>query len=246
MASTTTNIGLTKPAGTDQALISAINGNMDIIDTKMGAVGNTSVQGQITALSDQIANVSESTTITNLSDVPVNSQGRLSFSAGVSPTGSAGTFNYSCIGSSARRSMTAYDTITNKFYNNALGGSGWVGWTCLADQIASDSGLQYIKVDGNDSYIMYRKIGKIVMMYAHHKVSSATIAAWSNYFFTQDMPQNFRPAIDIVVPMVHDRSGGEGCAFAVNANGNVYISGRNTGATATGEILQATVTYIVA
>ena len=56
MASTTTNIGLTKPAGTDQALISAINGNMDIIDTKMGAVGNTSVQGQITALSDQIEN----------------------------------------------------------------------------------------------------------------------------------------------------------------------------------------------
>ena len=165
MASTTTNIGLTKPAGTDQALISAINGNMDIIDTKMGAVGNTSVQSQITSLSDQIA---------------------------------------------------------------------------------SDSGLQYIKVDGNDSYIMYRKIGKIVMMYAHHKVSSATIAAWSNYFFTQDMPQNFRPAIDIVVPMVHDRSGGEGCAFAVNANGNVFISGRNTGATATGEILQATVTYIVA
>ena len=54
MASTTTNIGLTKPAGTDQALISAINGNMDIIDTKMGAVGNTSVQSQITSLSDQI------------------------------------------------------------------------------------------------------------------------------------------------------------------------------------------------
>ena len=59
MASTTTNIGLTKPAGTDQALISAINGNMDIIDTKMGAVGNTSVQGQITALSDQIGNIYE-------------------------------------------------------------------------------------------------------------------------------------------------------------------------------------------
>ena len=55
MASTTTNIGLTKPAGTDQALISAINGNMDIIDTKMGAVGSTSVQSQITSLSDQIA-----------------------------------------------------------------------------------------------------------------------------------------------------------------------------------------------
>ncbi len=57
MASTTTNIGLTKPAGTDQALISAINGNMDIIDTKMGAVGNTSVQSQITSLSDQISTI---------------------------------------------------------------------------------------------------------------------------------------------------------------------------------------------
>ena len=62
MASTTTNIGLTKPAGTDQALISAINGNMDIIDTKMGAVGNTSVQSQITSLSDQMAKLQTPTT----------------------------------------------------------------------------------------------------------------------------------------------------------------------------------------
>ena len=73
MASTTTNIGLTKPAGTDQALISAINGNMDIIDTKMGAVGNTSVQSQITSLSDQIAvqdisnNISISSSKANIS-----------------------------------------------------------------------------------------------------------------------------------------------------------------------------------
>ena len=67
MASTTTNIGLTKPAGTDQALISAINGNMDIIDTKMGAVGNTSVQSQITSLSDQIGNHHiKSFTLTNI------------------------------------------------------------------------------------------------------------------------------------------------------------------------------------
>ena len=64
MASTTTNIGLTKPAGTDQALISAINGNMDIIDTKMGAVGNTSVQSQITSLSDQIATKTPSQSVT--------------------------------------------------------------------------------------------------------------------------------------------------------------------------------------
>ena len=55
MATTTTNLGLTKPVGTEQALISVINGNMDIIDTKVGAVpANKNVQGEIDSLSDQI------------------------------------------------------------------------------------------------------------------------------------------------------------------------------------------------
>ena len=55
MATTTTNLGLTKPIGTEQALVSVINGNMDIIDTKVGAVpANKNVQGEIDSLSDQI------------------------------------------------------------------------------------------------------------------------------------------------------------------------------------------------
>lgn len=37
MATTTTNYGLTKPAGTDKYDISVQNGNMDIIDTKLKA-----------------------------------------------------------------------------------------------------------------------------------------------------------------------------------------------------------------
>lgn len=56
MATTTTNLGLTKPIGTEKALVSVINGNMDIIDNKVGAVPqNESVQSQITALNNQIA-----------------------------------------------------------------------------------------------------------------------------------------------------------------------------------------------
>ena len=56
MATTTTNLGLTKPIGTEQALVSVINGNMDIIDSKVGAVpANKNVQGQIDSLSDHIA-----------------------------------------------------------------------------------------------------------------------------------------------------------------------------------------------
>ena len=51
----TTNLNLVKPAGTDHALVSVINGNMDIIDSKVGAVpSNASVQGQIDTLNNQI------------------------------------------------------------------------------------------------------------------------------------------------------------------------------------------------
>ena len=50
MATTTTNLGLTKPIGTEKALVSVINGNMDIIDNKVGAIPqNESVQSQISA-----------------------------------------------------------------------------------------------------------------------------------------------------------------------------------------------------
>lgn len=51
----TTNLNLVKPAGTDYALVSVINGNMDIIDSKVGAIpANESAQSQITALNNQI------------------------------------------------------------------------------------------------------------------------------------------------------------------------------------------------
>ena len=49
MATSTTNLGLTKPAGTDKIRIAQINGNMDILDEKIGAVGNTSLQAQVTS-----------------------------------------------------------------------------------------------------------------------------------------------------------------------------------------------------
>ena len=53
----TTNLNLVKPAGTDYALVSVINGNMDIIDSKVGAIpANESAQSQITALNNHIKN----------------------------------------------------------------------------------------------------------------------------------------------------------------------------------------------
>lgn len=70
MATTTTNLGLTKPIGTEKALVSVINSNMDIIDNKVGAIPqNESAQSQITALNNHIAEIPSSTTCNSLDDV---------------------------------------------------------------------------------------------------------------------------------------------------------------------------------
>lgn len=49
MATTTTNLALIKPAGTDKIRIAQINSNMDTLDSKIGPVGNTSLQAQVNA-----------------------------------------------------------------------------------------------------------------------------------------------------------------------------------------------------
>lgn len=51
----TPNIGLRRPQGTDPASVDDINYNSNLIDTKLGAVGNTSVQAQINSLNSKIA-----------------------------------------------------------------------------------------------------------------------------------------------------------------------------------------------
>lgn len=48
--SQTTNLHLVKPDDSEYPDVSVINGNMDTIDAKIGAVGNTSLQAQISQL----------------------------------------------------------------------------------------------------------------------------------------------------------------------------------------------------
>ena len=50
----TPNIGLRCPVGTDPASVDDINYNSGVIDTKLGAVGSTSVQDQIDALNSKL------------------------------------------------------------------------------------------------------------------------------------------------------------------------------------------------
>ena len=51
----TPNLGLRIPVGTDPASVDDINYNSNLLDTALGAVGNTSVKDQLDELSDQIA-----------------------------------------------------------------------------------------------------------------------------------------------------------------------------------------------
>ena len=53
----TPNLGLRIPVGTDPASVDDINYNSNLLDTVLGAVGNTSVKDQLDELSDQIANM---------------------------------------------------------------------------------------------------------------------------------------------------------------------------------------------
>ena len=53
----TPNIGLRRPQGTDPASVDDINYNSNLIDTKLGAVGNTSVQEQINSLNSNITSL---------------------------------------------------------------------------------------------------------------------------------------------------------------------------------------------
>jgi hypothetical protein len=57
MATYTTNLDLIKPAGTDKIRIAQINENMDTLDAAIGAVGNTSLQTQVSGNTAAIANV---------------------------------------------------------------------------------------------------------------------------------------------------------------------------------------------
>ena len=58
MATTTPNIGLTLPVGTEKVSRQIINQNMSKIDEKVGAVpAGQNLQSQVTSLSDQIASV---------------------------------------------------------------------------------------------------------------------------------------------------------------------------------------------
>lgn len=64
----TPNLGLRIPVGTDPASVDDINYNSNLLDTKLGAIGNDSVQDQITTLNNNLKIKKQDLTLTTNSD----------------------------------------------------------------------------------------------------------------------------------------------------------------------------------
>lgn len=135
MATTTTNLGLTKPAYADDADIAVINGNMDILDTKIGAVGNTDLQSQVTTLNSNTVKYQTPTSDANtfLDGITI-----VSNPSGISNIPVAGqrcsVTTYTLLSSPARKVQHAIG-IENKEYKRTYT-SSWSEWVSIDDNIA--------------------------------------------------------------------------------------------------------------
>ena len=71
----TPNIGLRRAQGTDPASVDDINYNSALIDTKLGAVGNSSVQDQIDTLNGNITTLNGKTLLVKKVELPLSTLG---------------------------------------------------------------------------------------------------------------------------------------------------------------------------
>lgn len=93
MSTQTPNLGLTKPAGNERPYRSVINDNMDILDSKIGAVGNTDLQSQVTALGESVSNLIKVVSLTQEYTVGANTTVQVNFTptlTGYRPVGMIG------------------------------------------------------------------------------------------------------------------------------------------------------------
>ena len=138
MATSTTNLGLIKPDGTDKIRIAQINQNMDTLDTKIGAVGNTSLQSQVSENNAAIANLDTDTNSTNdiLADALNCTKSKFFKGSGTAYTGEIpdsnykyGVFHVDVRGT--RKFVTGINTAGLTAVN-AYDGSTWTGWQSTA------------------------------------------------------------------------------------------------------------------
>lgn len=141
MSTQTTNNSFVLPELNETADITVINNAITAIDTKLGAVGNTSLKGQVDSINTRIGDFEQiinTSSITAIADIPVNFVGRLKLSASESPTGAEGNFCVLSFGGSKTYRLIVVPDGGDVYYSQQSGSSTIV-WRTLYS-----SGKQFV------------------------------------------------------------------------------------------------------
>jgi hypothetical protein len=221
MATTTTNLGLTKPSGTDKIRIAQINGNMDILDDKIGAVGNTSLQAQVTSANEAIANKANVNTPTNDANTFADGITVVTSSSGISnlPTNDRYTvYSWTLLESPLRKVQFAQGL--SAAYIRSYSGS-WGNWQELAlnsNKAGAGTNLSYVT-----SITFKRSAGMV-----HVKVDGLSSLPNGGWTTICNIPSDFIPVsgninIDYIANANDQCSSIQLLRFRANVNGVLQV-----------------------
>ena len=137
MATNTQNLNLIKPGGSDRVQISQINQNMDIIDEKIGTVGNTSLQGQIAATNGLINSLKTQLAIPPAFSGDCNNITETSVAYTTdTATHSPGPWNIltTVVFNNAAISQQAIDVTNGVMRTRGKSSNGWSEWNAINDR----------------------------------------------------------------------------------------------------------------
>ena len=117
----------------------------------------------------------------------------------------------------------------------------WSDWYKIRGTTQTERTLQTISL-GTNSYLWYYKVGSTVTVNVQYDVVNGTISAWSSKVIGT-LPAGFRPNVYVRAYGVMDRTGDVGGYIGVRDNGEVFIGTRYNAFSATGGVIQATITF---
>ena len=119
----------------------------------------------------------------------------------------------------------------------------WGDWNMIAGCKPADRSVVHLELY-NSSHVWYWKNGRTVTVSVQYAASDGEIAAWSSKKIAT-LPEGFRPPQSVRAYGVEDRSADIGTILSVTSAGEVFIQTRYNAFSASGGILQATVTYAI-
>lgn len=160
MAGSTTNLGLTKPTYSEDADIVVINTNMDTLDSKIGAVGSTSLQAQITSANEAISNnaVNRQDTVADCNDTSIGAGCfRIIASTVNTPASSMYGVLYNMFGKDYYTQIAIMIGNSRMFFRRYV--NGWSDWVELAYSALRVSVTTPISIPSSGTSATYTMVG---------------------------------------------------------------------------------------